>query len=29
MINLPDGAQFFFLGDPDGNVIELQSPAPQ
>ena len=27
-VNLPDGAQFFFVRDPDGNVIELHSPAP-
>lgn len=28
IINLPDGAQFFFVRDPDGNVIELHHPAP-
>lgn len=26
-VNLPDGAQFFFVRDPDGNVIELHSPG--
>lgn len=26
-INLPDGTEFFFIRDPDGNVIELHKPA--
>ncbi len=26
-VNLPDGTQFFFIRDPDGNVIELHYPA--
>ncbi len=26
-VDLPDGAQFFFVRDPDGNVIELHHPA--
>ena len=25
-IDLPDGAHFFFVRDPDGNVIELHQP---
>lgn len=27
-INLPDGATFIFIRDPDGNVIELHRPGP-
>ncbi len=27
-VNLPDGTQFFFIRDPDGNVIELHCPTP-
>ena len=26
-VNLPDGTRFFFVRDPDGNVIELHYPA--
>ncbi|MEH6592714.1 MAG: VOC family protein [Halioglobus sp.] len=26
-VELPDGAVFFFVRDPDGNVIELHQPA--
>ena len=26
-VDLPDGTQFFFVRDPDDNVIELHSPA--
>lgn len=26
-INLPDGTHFFFVRDPDGNVIEFHCPA--
>ena len=26
-VELPDGAYFFFIRDPDGNVIELHRPA--
>ena len=26
-ISLPNGAEFFFVRDPDGNVIELHSPS--
>ena len=26
-VKLPDGAVFFFVRDPDGNVIELHQPA--
>ena len=26
-VDLPDGAHFFFIRDPDGNVIELHQPA--
>ena len=26
-VNLPDGTVFFFVRDPDGNVIELHKPA--
>ena len=26
-VDLPDGTQFFFVRDPDGNVIELHSPG--
>lgn len=26
-VDLPNGAQFFFVRDPDGNVIELHHPA--
>ncbi|MCH9672197.1 MAG: VOC family protein [Gammaproteobacteria bacterium] len=26
-VNLPDGSQFFFVRDPDGNVIELHHPG--
>lgn len=26
-VNLPDGGQFFFIRDPDGNVIEFHHPA--
>jgi len=27
-IELPDGTVFFFVRDPDGNVIELHQPGP-
>ena len=27
-VELPDGTHFFFVRDPDGNVIELHCPAP-
>lgn len=27
-VELPDGAVFFFVRDPDGNVIELHKPGP-
>ncbi len=27
-VELPDGAVFFFIRDPDGNVIELHQPKP-
>lgn len=27
-VELPDGAVFFFVRDPDGNVIELHQPKP-
>ena len=26
-VTLPDGAVFFFIRDPDGNVIEFHRPA--
>ena len=26
-VNLPDGTAFFFVRDPDGNVIEFHKPA--
>ena len=26
-VDLPDGSQFFFIRDPDGNVIELHHPG--
>ncbi|MBT4463507.1 MAG: hypothetical protein HOL37_02690 [Rhodospirillaceae bacterium] len=26
-VELPDGTVFFFVRDPDGNVIELHKPA--
>lgn len=26
-VNLPDGTTFFFIRDPDGNVIEFHKPA--
>ena len=26
-VNLPDGGQFFFVRDPDGNVIEFHHPG--
>ena len=26
-VDLPDGTHFFFVRDPDGNVIELHEPA--
>lgn len=26
-VNLHDGTQFFFIRDPDGNVLELHSPS--
>jgi lactoylglutathione lyase len=26
-VDLPDGTHFFFIRDPDGNVIELHEPA--
>ena len=26
-VNMPDGALFFFIRDPDGNVIEFHQPA--
>ena len=26
-VNLPDGSHFFFVRDPDGNVIELHHPG--
>ncbi len=26
-VELPDGTQFFFVRDPDGNVIEFHKPA--
>ena len=26
-VNMPDGTVFFFVRDPDGNVIELHKPA--
>jgi lactoylglutathione lyase len=28
-VELPDGTVFFFIRDPDGNVIELHKPAQQ
>lgn len=28
-VELPDGAVFFFIRDPDGNVIEFHQPAPK
>ena len=28
-VELPDGAVFFFVRDPDGNVIEFHHPAPE
>ena len=28
-VELPDGAVFFFVRDPDGNVIEFHQPAPK
>ena len=27
-VELPDGTVFFFIRDPDGNVIELHQPKP-
>jgi lactoylglutathione lyase len=27
-VELPEGAVFFFVRDPDGNVIELHQPGP-
>ena len=27
IVELPDGAVFFFVRDPDGNVIEFHQPA--
>lgn len=26
-VELPDGREFFFIRDPDGNVIEFHKPA--